>query len=336
MISGCGGICYPHSVSAPESQPSLLTRLPRGVVLRDPLMLSSGCWNLDDRRPGAVELTSLGAVVSKGLTREARSGNPGKRLLQLPTGWMNSNGLQNPGLEGFNAEVLPRLIESGAGFLVNIVGESVEEYAALISEVESAYAALGAPAEPGAGRGLLGFELNLSCPNVKLDNRFATDPGLLRETVGAARERTGRLISTKLSPNVTDLVPFAAAAQAGGSDTVTIANTFHGVFIETPSARSYFHRPSAGVSGPGTRPLVLYHIWRCHQALPELPILGSGGIVDLDSALQHLLAGASALQLGSGLFSNPALPRELQKGLTAFLSERGESELTAIVGTFKG
>ncbi|MCC7478582.1 hypothetical protein IT575_09010 [bacterium] len=315
--------------------PNLEVKLPRGTFLRDPLVLSSGCWAFPDKAGRLTDLKTIGGAVTKGLTPQARPGNPGKRLLQLPTGWMNSNGLQNPGLEAFTEEVLPQLFEAGFGFFVNVVGETVEEYAELVRRVDSAAARLAPADTAGQGHGLLGFEINMSCPNVKHGAKFATDPGLLGETIAACRAQTQRLMSAKLSPNVTEMRVYAEAAARAGADAVTISNTWNSVFIDTKTRQSYFHRPSAGMSGAAVRPIVLYHVWKTHQALPELPIFASGGVVDSDSAIQYLLAGASVVQIGSGLFSDPQLPAKVQAGLIEYLEEQGESSVADIVGTYK-
>jgi dihydroorotate dehydrogenase (NAD+) catalytic subunit len=163
---------------------------------------------------------------------------------------------------------------------------------------------------------------------------FATDCGLIDETVRLCRGNTERLLVVKLSPNVGEMRPFAAAARDAGADAVTIANTFNALDIDVQTRRSRFHRPSAGYSGPGVRPIVLYHVWQVHTALPELPIFGSGGIVDTDSALQYLLAGASVLLIGSGIFKNPGLPAEIQQGLTEYLDAHGVASVQDLVGTF--
>lgn len=304
-------------------------------MLRDPLLISSGCWTYPDKSGRLTDLRSFGGGVTKGLTPQSRPGNPGKRLLQLPFGWMNSNGLQNPGLEEFIETNLPQYIEAGFGFFVNVVGETVEEYAELVRRVDEAATRIAPESTAHEGRGLLGFEINMSCPNVNHGAKFATDPELLGQTIAACRQSTERLMSAKLSPNVTEMRIYAEAAQRAGADAVTISNTWNSVFIDTKTRQSYFHRPSAGMSGAAVRPIVLYHVWKTHQALPELPIIASGGVVDADSAIQYLLAGATVVQIGSGLFGNPQLPAEVQAGLIAYLEEQGESSVADIVGTYK-
>lgn len=315
-----------------SADPRLRVTLPRGVVLRDPVLISSGVQALGEApRPGATDPRKHGGIITTALTRERREGNPGVKIRPLETGWLNSKGLRNPGSDAFVSSHLLELETSGVGFFVNLVGESPAGFAELVMQIDTA--AEPTANDPAQGRGLLGYELNLSCPNVD-KTMFATDTGLIEETVRLCRSATERLLVVKLSPNVGDMRPFAAAAQSAGADAVTIANTFNALDIDVQTRRSRFHRPSAGYSGPGVRPIVLYHVWQVRSELPELPIFGSGGIVDTDSALQYLLAGASVLLVGSAIFKNPGLPEQLQRGLRAYLDEHGVAEVKDLVGTF--
>lgn len=306
----------------------LVTQLPREIVLSDPLLLASGCCGYGEEYAAIVDPCTIGAIITKAVSLESRAGNPPPRLRETPAGLLNCIGLQNPGVESFIADTLQRLVGGGFRFIVNVVGHSSQEFVSVVREIE---VAIGA----GGSGGFAGYELDLSCPNVDSGTLFATDEALLRETVAAARAVTGALLIAKLSPNVTDIVPFAAAAQASGADAVTIANTWNGVSIDIHTRRSHLVRPSAGLSGPAIRPASLYHVWRCHRALPGLPILGCGGIVDLDSAVQYLLAGATALQIGTGLFLHPACVNEIKAGLAQYLDQQHEPDLAAIRGTYR-
>jgi len=315
----------------------LQVTLPRGVVLRDPLLLASGCWEFSELlRPGKADPRQFGGVVTKAVTPEERAGNPGIRIQQVGPGWMNSVGLKNPGIEKWSAEQLPKLLELGLGFFVNIAGHTLADFVTLVWSVEERLAELAAKDTANKGTGMLGYELNLSCPNVDGGTLFATDLCVLQEVVLQTRRKTERLLVAKLSPNVTDITMFAAAAELAGADAVTIANTYNGVAIDTATRQSRFARPSAGTSGAPVLPLTLYHIWQCHCALPQLPIFGSGGIADADSALQHLMAGASVLEIGSALFKNPQAPHEIQAGLIDYLDRNRIGRIVDLVGTFEG
>ena len=312
--------------------PNLSVSLPRGVQFKDPLLLASGCCGYGFEYAGIVPPQDFGGIITKAVSLEPRPGNPPARLHETPAGLMNCIGLQNPGVKMFCAVQFQELCTSGCAFLVNVVGHSVREFAEVVAEVESAASANQCSALDG--KGLSGYELDLSCPNVESGTQFATDLTLLRETVTACRKCTDKLMVAKLSPNVADIVPYAETASEAGVDAVTIANTWAGVCINPQTRRSYLARPSAGLSGPAIRAATLYHVWLCHRALPELPIFGSGGITDTDSALQYLLAGATVLELGTGLFLNPKLPLELQQGISRYLSKQGASSVSEIIGAF--
>jgi dihydroorotate dehydrogenase (NAD+) catalytic subunit len=327
-------------VESSAPQPSLLVRLPRGSVLRDPVMLASGCCGYGEEYSDVVDPASIGGVITKAVSPEPRLGNHLPRLRETPAGLLNCIGLQNPGVEKFVSEIMPRLSSQGITFIVNAVGKRCEDFAEVVERVERGREAAAARLPAGAGDGVTlgfaGYELDLSCPNVESGTMFATDCAVLARTVELCRAQTEALIVAKLSPNVTDIVLFARQAQDAGADAVTVSNTLNGISIDIRTRKSHLSRPSAGLSGGAIRPAVLYHVWRCRSALPNLPILGSGGITDVDSAVQFLLAGADVLQLGTGMFVNPKLPREVQTGLSAYLLEQGEDEVAAIVGTYKG
>jgi dihydroorotate dehydrogenase (NAD+) catalytic subunit len=314
--------------------PRLTIDLPRGLVLRDPLLMSSGCWEFSELRRSKFEPHDFGGVITQAVTPEERAGNPGIRIQQVGPNWMNSVGLKNPGVEKFCAEQLPKLLEMGIGFFVNVAGHGVIEFAKLVQRIELVLAELNDPSDVGKGQGMLGYEVNLSCPNVDGAN-IATDESLVEQTVGGCRKATERFLTAKLSPNVTSTALFAKVAQEAGADAVTIANTYNGVAIDTTTRRSRFARPSAGTSGAPVLPLTLYHIWQCHKALPDLAIFGSGGITDTDSALQHLMAGARVLEIGSALFKNPQAPHEIKAGLIEYMDAHDIKSIGEIVGSFQ-
>ena len=320
----------------------LRTELPRGVVLKDPLLLASGCCGYGEEYASIVDPAAIGGVITKAVSLHPRDGNKPPRLRETPSGLLNCIGLQNPGVEKFTAEILPRLDAGGFTYIVNVVGETPGEFAAVIERIEEALAvgrdsvpAIMPAATEGGATGMAGYELDLSCPNVESGTIFSTDEAVLRRTVSLCRAATERMLIPKLSPNVTDIVPYARAANEAGGDAVTIANTWNGVSIDIATRRSHLIRPSAGLSGAAIRPATLYQVWRCHRALPGLPIIASGGAVDTASTVEYLLAGATAVQLGTGLYLNPHCPLEIQAGLLAYLEEQGEERIAAIVGSFR-
>jgi dihydroorotate dehydrogenase (NAD+) catalytic subunit len=315
--------------------PRLSVKLPRGVTLRDPLLLSSGCWEFAELlRPGRPDPRTFGGVITKAVTPEERAGNPGVRILPTPTGYLNSVGLKNPGIDKFCAEQLPVLLELGVGFFVNVAGHTEADFAMLIARVEERAAQLGDSTRAAEGAGLLGFELNLSCPNVD-GGMFANDIRTFEQIIPASRKATDRLLIAKLSPDVTDIVVFARTSRELGADAVTVSNTYSGMWIDTITRKSKFARPSAGYSGAAVLPVALYRVWKVHRQFPDLPIFGSGGITDTDSAVQHLLAGSSVLELGSVLFRNANAPQEIQAGLSKYLDEHNVGSLSELVGAFE-
>jgi len=309
----------------------LLTKLPRGVELKDPILLASGCCGYGLEYSEIVDPSSIGGVITKAVSLDQREGNPTPRIVETPAGMLNCIGLQNPGIIEFCSKIIPEISLNGFSYFINVVGHSPEEFAKIINYVERFF-----EGTDFANQGFCGYELDLSCPNVESGTLFATDLALLSKTVGLCRKETEALMVAKLSPNVGDIVPYAKLAHESGADVVTIANTWNGVSINTVTRKSNVSRPSAGLSGPAIRAATLYHVWRCHTELPKLPILASGGITSADSAIQYLLAGATALQIGTGLFLDPASPIAIQAGLLTYLDEQGEDSLEAIIGTYKG
>jgi dihydroorotate dehydrogenase (NAD+) catalytic subunit len=331
----------PHS-EVHSSNP-LCVKLPRGVILRDPLLLASGCCGYGEEYADIFSPAEIGGVITKAVSMEPRAGNMPGRLWETPAGLLNCIGLQNPGIDVFTRDVVPQLFDGGFAFILNVVGNSSADFARVVERLEETLAALGkagsqyvASAGGQVSTGFIGYELDLSCPNVEKGTAFATDLDLLRETVSLCRKNTNALLVAKLAPNVTDIGDFARAAQEAGADAVTVANTWNAISINIATRRSRLSRASAGLSGGSIYPASLYQVWKCHRALPELPILASGGIMDADIAIQFLLAGGTALQLGTGLFVHPGCAMEIRQGILDYLAQQGEQTVSNIIGTYKG
>lgn len=293
-----------------------------GLELPAPVLTASGCAAAGRELDQFFDITELGAVVTKSIMRDARSGRPAPRMAETPSGMLNSIGLQGPGVESFIENDLAWLNSRGARTVVSIAGGSVEEYTHLASRLRH---------EPG----VLALEVNISCPNVQ--NRglvFACDPGSAAGVVHAVRRHTNASVPVlaKLSPDVTDIVSIARSVMDAGADGLSMINTTLGVAIDSETMRPVLGGITGGLSGPAIRPMAVRCIWQVHAALPEAPILGMGGVRTGEDALELILAGASAVSVGTSTFNDPSAPIRVQRELAALIAERGFARLSDLVG----
>ncbi len=289
------------------------------LVLPNPVCVASGTFGYGEEYEKLVDVDSLGGLFTKAVTPEPRAGNPPPRIAETPSGMLNTIGLANPGAAAFSSRILPELRALRCPFLVNVAGGSEREYEEVVETVE---AAGGAP----------GYELNLSCPNVKDGGlSFGTDPVQVERITAAARKRTKAALVVKLTPNVTDIRSIARAAEAGGADAVSCINTLVGMAIDVRALKPVLSMGTGGLSGPAVRPVGVACVYRVSRAV-RIPVIGLGGIMDVDDALEYLLAGASAVQVGTGIFVNPETPGAVLKGIEAFMRERGLSSVSEIAG----
>jgi dihydroorotate dehydrogenase (NAD+) catalytic subunit len=301
------------------------------IVLANPVMPGSGTFGKGIEFERFAPAHRFGALVPKTVTPEPRIGNPTHRVAEVPSGMLNSIGLQNPGIDRFLADDLPRYRAYGVPVIVNIAGGRISEYAALAAKFDKAAKAGGA-AGPGP---VVGIEINISCPNVDSSEgmAFGVDPIATYEIVRACRAETNLPIVVKFSPNVTELRPIAEAALRGGSDIWTVANTWVGVAIDWKKRETVIHRGTAGMSGPAIKPLTLKWVMSLARAFPEASIIGSGGIANVNDAMEYAVAGAKAIQVGTAAFVNPSAAVEILDGLPAALASIGCKTWTAAVGT---
>jgi dihydroorotate dehydrogenase (NAD+) catalytic subunit len=291
------------------------------LELRSPVLTASGtCGSGLELAPWA-DLSRLGAIVGKTVTREPRAGNPPPRTFETAAGMLNSIGLANPGIDAFVAEVLPRVREAGYPFVANIAGESPEDFAALAARLDRE-------------AGVLALELNLSCPNVAGGLDFSTDPSLAGRTVAGVKAVTGLPILAKLSPNVTDVRPLALACEAAGADAVTLVNTYLGAAVDWRRRRPIFARVVAGLSGPAIKPLALFQVWRAASVV-RIPVIGIGGIHDATDALEFLCAGATAVQVGTALFRTPTAASTLVEEMERLLAAEGVGAAAEVVRSLR-
>lgn len=289
------------------------------LTLRNPVVTGSGTFGFGNEMARVVDLTQIGACVVKSTSREPRLGNPTPRIVETPSGILNAIGLQNGGVDNFIAEKLPFLRQFDVPIIVNLVGYEVEDYVYLAERLTAA-------------GGVHGLEINISCPNVKHGCDFAVDPRLTRELISAVRAATDLTLITKLSPNVTDIRPIAGAAIEGGSDALSLINTLLGTSIDIRKRKFRLANITGGLSGPAVKPVALRLVWQVHQAFPEIPLIGMGGIMTASDAIEFLLAGATAVAVGTATFVNPTSVTDVARGIERFLEENGIADVNELVG----
>ncbi|MFC2027760.1 dihydroorotate dehydrogenase [Chloroflexota bacterium] len=292
----------------------------KGLLLANPIMAASGTFGYGTEYDGVIDIKKLGAVVSKGITLQPRQGNSQPRLVETSSGMLNSIGLENIGAEALIKEKAPLWNQWQAPVIVNIAGESVVEYteiARMLDYIE----------------GISAIEVNISCPNVASGGaEFGIDPEMAATVTSAVKQSTNLPTIVKLTPNVTEIVQIAKAVVGAGADSLTIANTFKGMAIDTAKRKPVLGNTVGGLSGPAIRPLALYLVYRVAQAV-DVPIIGCGGISSTNDALEFLMAGASAVQVGTATFVDPQVMIQIVDGLERFMQEHEVANLSQLIGT---
>ena len=291
----------------------------RELVLNNPVLTASGCFGNGIEFRRVFDIQRLGGIVSKGITLRPRVGNPQPRVIETPAGLINSIGLQNVGVEAVVRDLAPVWATWSVPVIANIAAERVEEYAALARRLD------GVP-------GIAALEVNISCPNVENGLEFGCRPEPAAEVTRAVRQATDLPVIVKLTPSAGDVVAVAAAVVEAGADALTIANTFPALSIDIRQRRPALGWGSGGLSGPAIRPIVLKMVWDVARARLGVPIIGCGGIVTWQDAVEYLLAGATAVQVGTATFVNPRAPLEVLEGLESFLREQGLESPAELVG----
>ena len=290
--------------------------------LRNPVMVASGTFGYGQEYAALVDLEKLGGIVVKGISLEPRSGNPPPRIWETCGGMLNSIGLQNVGLQSFLEEKLPWLKPLHVPVIVNLFGNTVEEYGELAAGLDG-------------HEGIDALEINVSCPNVKAGGMaFGSDPNMVFRVVSAVRSRTNLPVITKLTPNVTDITVSAKAAEDGGTDILSLINTVAGMAVDAQTRRPRLANVVGGLSGPAIKPIALRMVWQVVQA-SNVPVIGLGGIVSLEDALEFLIVGAKAIQVGTANFVNPQVTLEIIAGLEDFLGQQGLRDVNDIIGTLE-
>jgi dihydroorotate dehydrogenase (NAD+) catalytic subunit len=291
------------------------------LILKNPVMPASGCFGYGEEYARFFNLSRLGAIVVKGTTMRPRPGNKPPRIAETPAGILNAIGLQNPGAEEARLRI-GQLAGYGIPVIVNVAGNSKEEYLQVIQTLEKEEAASA-------------YEINVSCPNIKAGGlSFGTDPGVIYELVSLLRAATKKTLIVKLSPNVTDITPLARAAEDAGADALSLINTLVGTAIDIQKRRPLLGNVTGGLSGPAVKPVALHFVWQVSDAV-KLPVIGMGGISSAEDAVEFLLAGASAVAIGTANFVNPLVCPEVIDGIAAYLQENNFNSVGEIIGLAK-
>ena len=292
-----------------------------GVEFKNPVIPASGAFGYGREYEKFYPLSKLGGIAIKGTTLEPRQGNPGPRVAETPSGMLNSVGLQNGGLEKFLSYELPNLLTKDTRIVANIAGATIEECAELASRLDSSAVDM--------------IELNISCPNVKHGGAaFGTSCDSAAAITAAVRKATTKPLMIKLSPNVTSIVDIAKAVEAEGADAVSLINTLLGMRIDIKTKRPILKNNVGGLSGPAVFPVAVRMVWQVANAV-RIPVVGMGGISTWEDAVEMMMAGASAIQIGAAIFNNPYAPIEIVNGLEKYCDDNGIKNISEIVGTVK-
>jgi dihydroorotate dehydrogenase (NAD+) catalytic subunit len=300
--------------------PDLSTTLGR-LHLANPVLVASGTFGYAREMAGVVDFARLGGIIPKTVTRAPRAGNPPPRTVETPSGILNAIGLDNDGLDHFIAHHLPYLRTLPTAIIANIAGKTADEFIDMAAQI-------------GRETGLAGLELNLSCPNVAGGVDFATDAAVTYKVVRGVRDVCPLPLIAKLTPNVTDVVPIARAALDGGADAVSLVNTFVGMAIDWRRRRPILGNVTGGLSGPAIKPLALRLVWRVAKYVP-VPVIGVGGIGSIDDMMEFLVAGASAVQIGTANFYAPTASVKIVEELPAALGQLGAESVRDVVDTLR-
>jgi dihydroorotate dehydrogenase (NAD+) catalytic subunit len=304
-----------------QNSPDLRVNI-AGITLKNPVMTASGTFGYALEFSQLIDLERLGAIVVKGLSLEPTKGNPPARIVETACGMLNAIGLENVGIDAFIKEKLPFLKTLSTPVFANIYGKTIEDYAELAGRLDGI-------------EGVAGVEVNISCPNVKSGGiAFGVDPKTAHELVSAVRENIRQAVVVKLSPNVTDIVYIARHVEDAGADAISLINTITGMAIDLDTRRPKLANITGGLSGPAIKPVALRMVWQVAQAV-KIPVIGIGGIMTAQDALEFLIVGASAIQVGTANFINPTTTMDIIDGLQQFLIEKRISKIEDIIGTLE-
>ena len=286
---------------------------------KNPVLTASGTFGYGSEFEDFVDISRLGGIIVKGTTLEPREGNSYPRMAETPSGMLNAVGLQNKGIEYFKKNIYPHVSGYDTNVIININGSSVDDYVELAGEINNL-------------EKIPAIELNISCPNVKQGGMlFGTNPLMAREVIREVRKICRKKLIVKLSPNVTNIVEFALISEEEGADSVSLINTLLGMAVDTRSMRPSLSTVTGGLSGPAIRPVALRMVWQVAKAV-KIPVIGMGGIMNADDAIGFILAGASAIQVGTASFIDPQISLKIVEGIENYLVAKGFSDIRDITG----
>lgn len=291
-----------------------------GVSFKNRVLVASGTFGYGDDTIGLVDVNKLGGIVTKSLSMKPREGNPPPRIVETASGMLNSIGLANIGVRRFVDEKLPFLRTLDTAIIANIAASSVDEYCAVLDVLEG-------------DEGVDGYEINVSCPNVREGGlSFGTNPGMVEEITRRVRARTKKFLSIKLTPNVTHIAEFARAAEGAGADALSVINTLIGMAVNINTRKPMLSTVTGGLSGPAIKPVALAKVFEASRAV-KIPVIGIGGIMNANDALEFLIVGATAVQVGTANYINPGTGITIAEGIAAFCNERGIPDVGDLVAT---
>lgn len=291
-----------------------------GIYMKNPVMVASGTFGYGEEYKSFFDLSELGAIVAKSITLFPKVGNDPPRIYETPSGMLNAIGLQNVGLERFIVEKMPFLRSLGIPVIVSISGEEIDEYAELASQLSNV-------------KGVSGIEVNISCPNVARGGiMFGSDPAMTYELVKYVRSSTNLPLIVKLSPNVTNIISIASAAEHAGANIISLINTLLGMAVDIHTRRPRLKNITGGLSGPAIRPIAIRMVWQVAKTV-KVPLIGMGGIMNAQDALEFIITGASAVAVGTANFVNPVSAKEIISGIEDFLIQNNINSVKELVGT---
>jgi dihydroorotate dehydrogenase (NAD+) catalytic subunit len=305
--------------NSPDLSVQLAPRHPEGLILSNPVIISSGIAGYGEEYAEVTDIQKLGAVVCKGTTLKPREGNPQPRLVETAGGLLNSIGWENTGVDALIKEKAPVWARWSVPVIVNVAGETVDDYVAVANKLE------GVP-------GISGIELNISCPNVSSGGmEFGVDPQLAAQVTSEVKAATTLPVIVKLSPNVSDIKEIALAVEEAGADAISLINTLKGIAIDINRRKPCLGNIVGGLSGPAIKPVALYMVFEAAKVV-HIPLIGCGGIACAEDALEFIMAGATAVQIGTACLTTPDICLTILNGIELFLREKGISSVTDIVG----